>query len=317
MTLSVVIPTTATRDSIFKTIESVHTEASEFDFKIEVVVNSFDSDEKIIERLSHDARIELRFQSQIRETAEASAFWAAYTSDSDWIWILGDDDLATSESVKHVVSLIKLNTADFWLLNVLLLYNRVPQEYYRIGPEPIQTCSATKLWERCGFFSVTTTLSCFLVKRSCIDIELFEEFHQVQGIYSHSFSLLAMLKDSRVGATDFFCVLRNEESSENIKDSLTRYTSLRGVEYDSLWSSGATALFELLAQKIDVPVSNLCKYREIELVKGIPKSRLVDTNLQILISNSLSVMDRFMGNGVSYKSQHQTLVFDAPVRVTL
>ena len=210
MTLSVVIPTTASRHSIFKTIQSVYSAASESNFKIEVVVNNLNGDERILERLSQDTRIELRFQPQIRETAEASAFWAAYTSDSDWIWILGDDDLATPESLTHVVNLIKLCAADFWLLNVKLFYNRKVQEYYRIGPEPIQTCSATRLWKRCGFFSVTTTLSCFLVKRSCIDIKLFEEFHQVQGIYSHSFALLAMLKDSQEGATDFFCVLRNE-----------------------------------------------------------------------------------------------------------
>lgn len=321
MSLSIVIPTTATRPSIFKTIESLFDSFPISGVKVEVVVNRLRSNQLIIEKLSLDPRIELRFQSQIHETAEASALWAAYTSNSDWIWILGDDDLATPGSINHVLELLNSSEVDFWLLNVLLVFNEIPLEYYRIGPQPIQVCSANKLWERCGFFSILTTISCFLVRRSRINIELFTEFHTIQGIYSHSFSLLAMLKNSNVGATDFFCVLRNEEAAENISMSLSSYAKSKNIDLSSIWTTGAKDLFELLSSKIGIPVSRLLNYREIELRKNPNVSYLKSSDVEILVSTSESVVDRFDENKLDETGQNilvsQDMIFNAPVRISL
>ncbi len=319
MSLSIVIPTTAARFSIFKTIDSVCNSIPNSGVKIEVVVNKLRSNKNILERLRLDPRIELRFQNEIHQTAEASAIWAAYTSTSDWIWLLGDDDLATLGSVNHILGLLKFKDVDFWLLNVLLVFNRIPLEYYRIGPKSIQMCSAHKLWERCGFFSILTTISCFLLKRSVIDIELFSEFHDIQGVYSHSFSLLAMLKNSQVGATDYFCVTRNEEIAENIADSLSSYTNFKNVDLSYIWTTGAKGLFQLLSEKIDIPVSELINYREIELRKNSNNSYLKSSDIEILVSRSHSVMDRFNAENVhNVKSANtQELIFTAPVRISL
>lgn len=322
MSLSIVIPTTANRYSIFKTVDSLFKTFPSSEFKVEVVVNRLKSNPDIIERLSLDARIDLRFQSQVHETAEASAMWAAHTSTSDWIWLLGDDDLVTPGSINHVLDLLKSSEVDFWLLNVLLVFDKMPLQYYRIGPQPVQICSANKLWERCGFFSILTTISCFLIKRSRINIELFTEFHEVQGIYSHSFSLLAMLKNSNVGATDFFCILRNEESPENISDSLSNYALSKQIDLSSIWTTGARGLFELLSSKIDIPVSKLLNYREIELRKNPKFSYVKNADLEILISTSQSVIDRFEVNELQEivqkdKFVSQDLIYNAPVRISL
>jgi len=292
---------------------------TDFDFKIEVVVNRLRNDEKILEQLVCDKRIELRFHDRLHETAESSAMWAAYTSTSEWIWLLGDDDLATKGSIDHIKELITVKEVAFWLLNVLLVFEDVPLEYYRIGPKPVQVSTAIKLWERCGFFSVLTTISCFLLNRSSIDIELFDEFHEAQGVYSHSFALLAMLNNSQVGATDYFCVLRNEESSENIEYSLSRYADSRGVEFKSIWNSGALKLFELLSEKIELSVSDLVRYREIELIKDPKNSYSSNSDLKLLVSDSQSVMNR----SDPIKSQDtkislaSNLIFNAPVRISL
>jgi hypothetical protein len=322
MSFSIVIPTTATRTSIFKTIDSVFKSISNSNVKVEVVVNRLKSDQHIIDRLKLDPRIELRFQSQVHQTAEASAVWAAYSSTSEWIWLLGDDDLATPGSVTHILDLLKLSEVDFWLLNVLLVFNKIPLEYYRIGPKPIQICHANKLWERCGFFSILTTISCLLIKRSRIDIELFTEFHEIQGIYSHSFSLLAMLKNSNVGATDFFCVLRNEEAAENIAESLSSYTQQKDFELGYIWTTGAKNLFELLSNKTKIPISDLLKYREIELRKNPNNPYQKSSDLEILVSSCQSVIDRFSfnKNGNFIDSEiyiSQNLIFKAPVRISL
>ncbi len=319
MSLSVIIPTTASRSSIFKTIESVHRSIRDFDFKIEVVVNRLKNDEKILEQLIRDSRIEVRFHDHVHETAESSAMWAAYTSTSEWIWLLGDDDLATEGSINHINELITIEKVSFWLLNVLLVLEQVPLEYYRIGPKPVQVSTAIKLWERCGFFSILTTISCFLLKRSSIDIKLFDDFHETQGVYSHSFALLAMFNNSQVGATDFFCVVRNEENSEIIKDSLSRYSNSRRVELNSIWTTGALRLFELLSKKIELPVSELVRYREIEVIKDTKSSYVRNQDIRILVSSSQSVMNRF--DPVKSKEIKipltQDLIFEAPVRISL
>jgi hypothetical protein len=319
MLLSVIIPTTASRFSIFKTIDSVHQNIRDFDFKIEVVVNRLRNNEKILEQLINDERIELRFHDKIHETAESSAMWAAYTSTSEWIWLLGDDDIATSGAIEHVKELIKIRDVSFWLLNVLLVFDHIPLEYYRVGPRSIQISTANKLWERCGFFSILTTISCFLLRRSSLDIKLFDEFHDTQGVYSHSFALLAMLKDSQVGATDYFCVVRNEENAENIEYSLSHYSKSRGIELNSIWTTGALKLFDLLSAKIDVPVSELVEYREIEIIKNQKNSYLRNSDLKILVSDSRSVIHRFDSakSQSEYPLLSRNLIFTAPVRISL
>jgi hypothetical protein len=322
MSLSIVIPTTAKRFSIFTTIDSILESIQDFDVKVEVVVNSLASDQKILAQLSCDDRIILRFHEAVHDTAEASAMWAAYTSNSDWVWLLGDDDIASSESIKHIFHLISIEDVDFWLLNLLLFFDVLPVEYYRIGPKPIQTCSAIRLWERCGLFSMLTTLSCFLIKRSILDIDLFEEFHKRQGVYSHSFALLAMLKDSQVGATDFFCVLRNEEPSENIEKALSIYAASRKVNLSSIWTSGAIDLFELLSQKINLPRSALLKFREIEIIKSPMNSYLRKGDTNILVSNCASVIHRFDSSFLPLICSPgeyvlENLMFPAPVRISL
>ena len=322
MSISIIIPTTAKRNSIFRTIESVFEFIQNDNVKVEVVVNNLASDKRILDQLYCDKRIHLRFHNKVHDTAEASAMWAAYTSDSEWIWLLGDDDLVTSGSIQHILHLISIENVDFWLLNLLLIFDVAPIEYYRIGPKPIQTSSALRLWERCGLFSILTTLSCFLIKRSIIDIDLFDEFHKRQGIYSHSFALLAMLIHSEVGATDYFCILRNEESSKSIEESLSGYATSRKVDLSSIWTSGAIALFELLSQKIDVPLEKLFNFREIEFIKIPKNSYLRNSDRNILVSNCASVINRFDSSFlpqifISGDVVFKELILAAPVRISL
>ena len=318
MSISIVIPTTASRNSIFKTLDSIFESKLNLDLRVEVVVNRLGNNLSVLNQLYSDTRIKLRFHSEVYDSAEASAMWAAYTSKSDWVWIIGDDDLATPGSIQHVAALINQKDVNFWLLNTLLVFSDLPLEYYRIGPKPVQVSTAYKLWEKCGFFSVLTTLSCFLIKRSVIDIDLFEEFHKIQGVYSHTFSLLAMLNDSQVGVSDFFCVIRNEESSESISSSLSRYTEVRNVDLNSIWTNGALDLFKLLARKIDVPISSLLMFREIEIVKDSLNSNEKSSDLRLLVSSSQSVMNRFKkSSGTSHEKITEDLVFTAPVRITL
>lgn len=327
--LSIIIPTLAQKKSIFKTIESIQSQLSKsHHVKVEVVVNPIKPNRTIIERLKADSRITTRFHSRKHRTAESSAFWAAKTSNSNWVWILGDDDTAKKGSIEHVISLTAVRNVKFWLLNLDLVFTEMPISYYKVGPEPIQISSGHELWQKCGFFSLTTTLSCFLIERQAIDIDLFMKFHDVQGIYSHSFALFAMLINSNVGITNHVCVRRNESSANLIRRSLNLYSSNLKRNPNYIWTDGAMKLFKTLSNETGLDLKDLLKFREIEIIREEFNRYLVSSDLKLLVSTSGGVVWNFFSRTRDRKisdSYAEILedfaepgkVYAAPVRITL
>jgi hypothetical protein len=327
--LSVVIPTTARRRTIFLTINSILKERDVGnELSIEVVINPLNSNKEIVNQLLAMSGITIRFHDKPYETAEASAMWAAYTSSAEWVWLIGDDDIAMPGSVPHIKDLIKEKRVDFWLLNLLCTFDQVPIQYYRVGPRPIQIGTAFDLWQKCGFFSILTTISSFLIKREILDMNMFEEFHDIQGIYSHSVSLLAMLKNSQVGMTDYFCINRNEENAEDIFASMQSYIDAREIDDMHIWTTGAWSLLNHLAEKIDYPIGELLNFREIEIIRDPRNSYLKSNDMSVLVSSSGALMARHVSDSralknffdISWLNQEMSkphLIFSAPVRVTI
>ncbi len=326
--LSVVIPTTAQRQSIFKTINSVF---EDVDFsrmaQVEVVVNSLEPNAKIINRLAADKRIHLRFSDRFHETAEASAFYATKTSSSPWVWILGDDDLVAKGAIAAIEKLTEYDQVDFWLLNVKLKFDQIPIHYYRVGPSKIQISDSIEIWKKLGFFSALTTLSCFLIKRDILNLDIFNEFHEIQGIYSHSFSLLSMLRNKKAGITDSVCVIRTEQSEMQVAKALQSYCNRKNISLDEIYTTGALKLFDLLSIKLGVPRDDLLDFREIEIIKESRNSYVRDSDLQLLVSTSRNTIQRWCSHcaqpeteGYNLKRRNQgseSLVLVGPIRICL
>jgi glycosyltransferase involved in cell wall biosynthesis len=323
-TISVVIPTTL-RKSITKTISSLLKQEESKKILIEVVVNPIATNKKLLQKLQRNKKIIVRLHPEEYSTAEQSAFHAAATSGSDWIWIIGDDDLAAEGSIAHIINLIENREVDFWLLNCLLDFAGVPLKYYEIGPEKIQIARSFDMWKKLGFLTTLTTLSCFLIRRDVIDLEIFEEFHDIQGVYSHSFSMPAMLSDSLVGVTNMACVIRNEQSSKEIGASLQRYTEAKGRQLDSLWIEGVVALGEKLSKLTKIPFDQLMEYREIEIIKDPNNSYTSQGGLKFLISTTREVaFQRLLMRSEISPSLESTLgpsnpglIFSGPIRITV
>jgi hypothetical protein len=322
--ISVVIPTTL-RKTITKTISSLLKQKESEKILIEIVVNPIATNEKLLKKLQRNKKIIVRFHPDEYATAEQSAFHAAATSESDWVWIMGDDDLAEEGSIEHIIHLIENYQADFWLLNCMLDFAGVPLKYYEIGPEKTQIARSFDVWRKLGFLTTLTTLSCFLIRRDIIDLKTFEEFHDIQGIYSHSFSMLAMLRDSLVGVTDMACVIRNEQGSKEIGDSLQRYTEAAGRQLDSLWIEGVIALGDKLSKLTNIPLVRLMEYREIEIIKDPNNSYTSQDGLKFLISSTREVaFQRLLSRSEISASLVTTLgpsnpglVFSGPIRITI
>jgi glycosyltransferase involved in cell wall biosynthesis len=322
--ISIVIPTIL-RNSIFKTISSILNQENGNKVLIEVVVNPISKNVKLLKKLQNDNRISVRTHLQAFSTAEESALHAAYSSKSDWIWILGDDDIATEGSISHVIGLVSNLETDFWLLNCNLNFQGVPLKYYDVGPKTIQISRSFDLWRKLGFLTATTTLSCFLIKREALDLNIFQEFNEIQGIYSHSFSLLAMLRDSLVGITNYACVDRNEQGANEIGASLLRYAEMNGRSFDSLWIEGVIALAEKLSEITRIPFDELMSYREIEVIKEANNSYVKQSDLKFLVSSTREVALQRLSQrpdqspllsrklGVS----NQGLVLSGPIRISI
>jgi hypothetical protein len=286
--ISIVIPTVL-RPTIFKTIESLFEQKDIDRVKVEVVINPLFVDKKILKKLGRIKGIIVRFHKGEYLTAEQSAFHAVATSTSDWIWILGDDDIAAPGSISHILDLVNNSDIDFWLLNCSLKFDQVPLKYYEVGPSRIQIARSFDVWQKLGFLTALTTLSCFLIRKRVLDLKLFEEFHKIQGVYSHSFSLLAMLQGSLVGITDRACVIRNEQGSEDIEKSLRRYSNSIGRDFDSLWIEGVIRLAEKLSHLTNIPLSTLLDFREIEIVKDPLSSYIIQSDISFLVSSTKEV----------------------------
>jgi hypothetical protein len=258
-------------------------------------------------------------------TAEQSAFHAVATSESDWVWILGDDDIAADGSIAHIIQLACNDEVDFWLLNCSLDFEGVPLKYYEIGPKEIQVARSFAVWEKMGFLTTLTTLSCFLIKRNIVSGGGCEEFHDIQGVYSHSFSLPAMLKDSLVGITNTSCVVRNEQSSEEIANSLLRYTRTKGKDLDTIWVEGVVALAEKLSTLTEIPFEQLMQYREIEIIKDLNNSYTSQNSLRFLVSTTQEVALQHLAQRLEIDPilearlgpSNPGLILTGPIRITL
>ena len=287
--LSIVIPTTLQRTSILGTVESLK-QAMTLGIRVEVVINNPEPDPVLKSRLEEFEYVDVRMSSKTWPTAEASAMSAAYTSSADWVWILGDDDVATTSAMTHILTLISSNVADFWLLNIQLR-QVVLLDYYRVDPETCIT-SVQDAWGKMGWISITTTLSAFLIRRSVIDWKLFLRFHSIQGIYSHSFSLFCMLLGKQVGLTNHICVDRHESESEEIGKSLEHYQLSLGRSRNYTWTTGLRKLIREASKISGIPKRTLWRFEESEIVKPPGETNADGTPFSILIGPTLSVFLR-------------------------
>ena len=311
--ITIVIPTIL-RDSVVRTVKKCARLAKKSNglARVAVVVNCPQPNiqqQKTIRRLRRIKGVDIYLQEKFRVSAEQSAIHAAGFAKTNWIWFMGDDDIPSKGSLNHLGILINRSDADFWLLNCNLRVGSRTVPYYQVGPKPIQTSTGIILFERLGLISATTTLSCWLIKRELVDAKQFEQFHDVMGIYSHSFWLLSALHSKRAGLTDYKCVERNEEKPEAIAQSLTKYTATIGEEITYIWGAGLESLVAKACQVTGISQEQIWKFRELELYKTwLPKEKQL-----ILVRRLASVIvDPGKSDG-----QFNQLLLAAPVRISI
>jgi hypothetical protein len=338
--ISIVIPTIlkpGVLDTVYKAIEFTKNTA----LKIEVVINPLRQgtpEYGMIERQllrNRSGNVEIRYHERVHLSAESSALYAAASSESDYIWILGDEDLPTPSTPKHLIELADCDEADFWLLNAEWSFASDPIKYYQVGPQTTYLTSGMNFFNKLGFVGITTALSCWFIRREIIDLEQFERFHQRSKIYSHTFSLAAFLSARYAGISNNVCVIRKEENASTIKKALEVVTRKDKVDVSTVWIEGLLALASQLSEELGVGIPTILKSREIEMVKLGEIAKQGD--LKILVSSTLNVVQRAIESRSesqlsssplssevlllsekiqkSIRQQTSSLVFPSPVRI--
>jgi hypothetical protein len=264
--LSICIPTTLQRLSIFKTVKSILKETKSKPVVLEIFVNvrmPLTFRQNLILFMLKQFKVRLAFHKEFFPTAEMSAFNAAKKCVAPWVWIIGDDDTITKGSIDHVLNLIAKDLASFWLLNFIPKVSGRKTRYIQVGPLDIQVGKGSLVWSKLGIASAMTTLSCFLLERNKLNLARFSEYHESSPIYSHSAALLAEMFNKNVGISDFFCVLRNEESAEKVQQAIEKLPAR--VFFFQI--EGLISLLLKVSRETRIPLEVLLTYREIELVK--------------------------------------------------
>jgi len=335
-TLTICVPTLLNRDSLFECVKSVQ---SQLDFRenqriwIRVVVNSKGNftinQQKRLEKLKK-MNVEIAFHKNYMPTVELSALTALSTCESEWVWLLGDDDMLADGAITHVRDLVENKQVAFWLLNFTPVLEKTKLSYIDIGPRDIQFSDSVAVWRKLGFISATTTISCMLIRRNIVNIADFKKYHHLSGIYSHSVYLLSALHKFNSGLTNYHCVVRTEERPADIALSLAKFTnsSTGGGAY-SFQIEGLLSLLRKLSKDLNISLKELLEFREIELIKN---ESFGTKDQKVLISTTGDFIRRAIENRiisvgprssdsklvqqVASKNRSQ-LVLQTPVRVSL
>lgn len=265
---SICIPTYG-RDNIVDLLESISASIRKANFEPEVIIYfnqipgkspSLSSFRNTIERF-HFAKLILA--TKVHNTAESSSYNAVMSSSCKYVWIVGDDDLVTEDSINTILNIPDNNEIGFYLLNLVLEYENKLKQYYELNSDFLEM-DRIEFFQKLGFISITTTLSCFLIKKDIVDLKIFDAYHRVQGIYSHSFSLFEFLKNAKACLISSNCVIRSEQKPKQIQEDLV---SIGESSYNQIWIEGIYNLLKLCSVRNHLNLEYLSSFREIELIK--------------------------------------------------
>ena len=171
------------------------------DDRVQVVVVDDYSDVDISDVIGpYKSRSNFKFRLQTSRcgVAETAFLSALEHVDTEYVWLLGNDDKVSIESALYILRAIDATNASFILLNHYLINDNNHNEFTLIS-----ATSSSVLYERSenlfldfGFVTSTTTFPCLVMKAA--PVRAFHRQHRLTDhgtVYSHTFTLFAALRD--------------------------------------------------------------------------------------------------------------------------
>lgn len=130
--------------------------------------------------------------------AETAFLSALDRIETEYVWLFGNDDLASEDSIKCVLHILDATAAGFVLLNPF-----IHKQARRRGFVPITATSESVLYQRTedlfldfGFVTSTTTFPCLVMKTE--PVRRFHQRHCLTNhgtVYAHTFSIFGALRN--------------------------------------------------------------------------------------------------------------------------
>ncbi|MDH1630679.1 glycosyltransferase family 2 protein [Pseudomonas mosselii] len=201
--ITLLIPNYNRADALERLLESAFTsikKAQAFDQCTVLVVDDFSTDDlsKIIKKYEKHPNFKFMLQSKKCGNAETAFLNSLSSVNSEYFWLLGNDDQLSESGVEQILNLIDDSKLGFILLNPKINKEKISQSFV-----PLQSTSPTVYYERgedlfydFGFVTSTTTFPCLLGKTApVVNYHKTHDFNQFARVYSHSFTLFGALKD--------------------------------------------------------------------------------------------------------------------------
>lgn len=141
-----------------------------------------------------------RLQASKCGNAELAFLSALEGVDTEYTWLLGNDDVVSVEGVKYVLDILNSSDFGFVLLNPYITKTTIKRSFV-----PISASSAIVVYEKAedlfldfGFVTSTTTFPCLIMKTE--PVRKFHRAHQLPAyatVYSHTFTIFGALREQR------------------------------------------------------------------------------------------------------------------------
>ncbi|WDU64837.1 glycosyltransferase [Pseudomonas poae] len=202
--ITILIPNYNRVDALDRLLESAFASIEKAGAKNQcavLVVDDFSTDDlsTVVTKYSKHSNFSFKLQDKKCGNAETAFLNALSCVESEYFWLLGNDDKITVFGVAHVLRLIEDSTVGFILLNPTIHKEKISHSFV-----PLQVTSPTVYYERgadlffdFGFVTSTTTFPCLLGKTApVLNHHNLYNLNEFARVYSHSFTLFGAFKDA-------------------------------------------------------------------------------------------------------------------------
>ena len=194
-------------------------------------------------------------------TAEENLAFALMHVTSEFVWVLGDDDLPIENTVEMLLKLIKEDSFDLAIFNSTVLSEdlRVNGKLRLRLSNHLVEIPFKEFLKRAGFWSVTAGFSTLVFRVSKFDLNFFLSLHSKElYIYSHVTALAKSFCHGKFLVVDSPLVKYRENSFDNdssVSDQKSRhwvnYSEKRNTFYAHIWTNSFLEQINIL-EELDI-----------------------------------------------------------------
>ena len=252
MLLTICIPTLNRADRVCSLVQYLGSHVkNRWAKQVNIIVSdNFSTDDT--QRLLHEFSapgIRVVYRDVFIDTAEDHILRLIDESDSEFIWLLGDDDIPNLNTFDLLISYLEQDAADIYVFNhseILMDGNLLTAQMLHIN-QPYIDMTGRNLPMAAGFISTLSMFSNVVFRKSCMNLETGRKLVELSPIYSHVAWYLVSFNDKRARLVSFPLVNHRADFK-----SINTYFNARHKEKKQsdyyIWTTGLLLLLQFLIE---------------------------------------------------------------------